>query len=84
LPLGGDNQFHCLVETSGFNSEPDAEKLGEFLESIMAEGIVVNGVLAENETQLQSLWACRGGISEASQHFGGVCKYDLSIPSPDL
>ena len=50
----------------------------------MGEEIVEDGVVAENETQLKNLWACREGISEASQHFGGVYKYDLSIPLPQL
>jgi hypothetical protein len=50
----------------------------------MEKEIVTDGVVAENETQAQNLWACREGVSEASQHFGGVYKYDLSIPLPDL
>ncbi|KAK6399946.1 D-lactate ferricytochrome c oxidoreductase [Oleoguttula sp. CCFEE 5521] len=50
----------------------------------MGEEIVSDGVDAENETQAQNLWQCREGISEASQHFGGVYKYDLSIPLPEL
>ncbi|KAK0918430.1 D-lactate ferricytochrome c oxidoreductase [Friedmanniomyces endolithicus] len=51
---------------------------------VMSEEIVSDGVVAESETQLQSLWACREGISEAGQHWGGVYKYDLSIPLPEL
>lgn len=84
LPLEGDYPFYCLVETSGSNTDHDSEKLNTFLEHVMGEEIVADGVVAENETQLQSLWACREGVSEASQHFGGVYKYDLSIPLPQL
>jgi len=84
LPLEGDHPFYCLVETSGSNTEHDSEKLNTFLEHVMGEGIVEDGVVAENETQLQNLWSCREGVSEASQHFGGVYKYDLSIPLPEL
>lgn len=84
LPLEGDHPFYCLVETSGSNTDHDSEKLNAFLEHVMGEGIVEDGVVAENETQLKNLWACREGISEASQHFGGVYKYDLSIPLPQL
>lgn len=84
LPLEGDYPFYCLVETSGSNTEHDSAKLNDFLEHVMGEEIVADGVVAENETQLQNLWACREGISEASQHWGGVYKYDLSIPLPHL
>lgn len=84
LPLEGDYPFYCLIETSGSNTDHDSEKLTAFLEHVMGEGIVEDGVVAENETQIQNLWACREGVSEASQHFGGVYKYDLSIPLPQL
>jgi len=84
LPLEGEHPFYCLIETSGSNTDHDSEKLNTFLEHVMGEEIVTDGVVAQDETQLQSLWACREGISEASQHFGGVYKYDLSIPLPEL
>lgn len=84
LPLESDYPFYCLVETSGSNTDHDGEKLNNFLEHVMGEGIVADGVVAENETQKGTLWACREGVSEASQHFGGVYKYDLSIPLPQL
>jgi FAD/FMN-containing dehydrogenase len=84
LPLADEHPFYCLIETSGSNSDHDSEKLTTFLEDVMEKEIVTDGVVAENETQAQNLWACREGVSEASQHFGGVYKYDLSIPLPDL
>ncbi|KAK5107926.1 hypothetical protein LTR62_000531 [Meristemomyces frigidus] len=84
LPLEGDHPFYCLIETSGSNTEHDKEKLDSFLEHVLGEEIVSDGVVSENETQLQSLWACREGISEAGQHWGGVYKYDLSIPLTKL
>nr|POE65698.1 putative d-lactate dehydrogenase, mitochondrial [Quercus suber] len=84
LPLEEEHPFYCLIETSGSNNEHDEEKLNNFLEHVMGEEIVSDGVVAQDETQLQSLWACREGISEASQHWGGVYKYDLSIPLAQL
>lgn len=84
LPLESEYPFYCLIETSGSNEDHDSEKMSAFLEHVMGEGIVEDGVLAENETQAANLWACREGVSEASQHFGGVYKYDVSIPLPEL
>ncbi|KAL4791573.1 hypothetical protein BDV19DRAFT_381438 [Aspergillus venezuelensis] len=83
-PLEGEYPFYCLVETSGSNAEHDMEKLEQFLESIMGEGIVADGVLAQDETQFQSIWRWREGITEALSHLGGTYKYDVSIPLPEL
>jgi FAD/FMN-containing dehydrogenase len=84
LPLESEHPFYCLIETSGSSVDHDGEKLSGFLEHVLQERVVADGVLAQDETQIQSLWACREGISEASQHFGGVYKYDVSIPLPRL
>ncbi|GIC90157.1 FAD-binding oxidoreductase [Aspergillus udagawae] len=83
-PLEGEYPFYCLVETSGSNAEHDMEKLEGFLEHIMGEGIVADGVLAQDETQFQSIWRWREGITEALSHLGGTYKYDVSIPLPEL
>ena len=83
-PLKGNYPFYCLVETSGSNSEHDSEKLENFLEYVLREEIVSDGVLAQDETQLKTLWSWREGIPESLGHWGGVYKYDLSIPISEL
>jgi FAD/FMN-containing dehydrogenase len=83
-PLEGDHPFYCLIETSGANAEHDSEKMEKFLEHVMGEEIVSDGVLAQDETQVKQLWAWREGITEAIGHFGGTYKYDLSIPIAEL
>ncbi|OJJ32798.1 hypothetical protein ASPWEDRAFT_137238 [Aspergillus wentii DTO 134E9] len=83
-PLEGEYPFYCVVETSGSNAEHDMAKLEGFLEHIMSEGIVADGVLAQDETQFHSIWRWREGITEALSHLGGTYKYDVSIPLPEL
>ena len=83
-PLEGEYPFYCLVETSGSNEEHDMAKLESFLESVMSDGIVADGVLAQDETQFQALWRWREGITEALSHLGGTYKYDVSIPLSEL
>ncbi|PGH30195.1 hypothetical protein GX50_07060 [[Emmonsia] crescens] len=83
-PLDGSYPFYCLVETSGSNGEHDNEKLEAFLEHVMGESIVADGVLAQDETQAQTLWRWREGITEALSHMGGTYKYDVSIPLVEL
>ena len=84
LPLEGEYPFYCLIETSGSNSDHDQEKLEKFLEHVMGEEIVSDGVLAQDQTQIRELWGCREGITESLGHWGGVYKYDLSIPISEM
>jgi FAD/FMN-containing dehydrogenase len=83
-PLENSHPFYCLIETSGSNSEHDNEKLQTFLEDVMEKEIVSDGVVAENETQVRNLWGWREAIPESLGHWGGVYKYDLSIPISEL
>jgi len=46
----------------------------------MEAEIVSDGVLAQDQTQVAELWSCREGITECLGHWGGVYKYDLSLP----
>ncbi|PFH61093.1 hypothetical protein XA68_18247 [Ophiocordyceps unilateralis] len=72
--------FYCLVETSGSDAGHDHEKLQRFLEHVLAEGIVHDGVVAQDATQSRALWAWREAVPECVGHWGGVYKYDVSIP----
>ncbi|WPK24704.1 hypothetical protein PUMCH_001987 [Australozyma saopauloensis] len=80
----GDYPFYVLIETSGSNRDHDMEKLETFLANAMEEGLVDDGIIAQDEAQSQSLWSWRESIPEASAHDGGVYKYDVSIPLKDL
>ncbi|KAG9240775.1 hypothetical protein BJ878DRAFT_429544 [Calycina marina] len=83
-PLEGKYPFYCLIETSGSNSDHDTEKLEKFLENVMENEIVLDGVVAQDETQIRALWSWREGVPECLGHWGGVFKYDLSIPISEL
>jgi FAD/FMN-containing dehydrogenase len=50
----------------------------------MSSEIVADGVLAQDASQAASLWSWREGIPECLGHWGGVYKYDLSIPLPQM
>jgi FAD/FMN-containing dehydrogenase len=84
MPLEGEYPFYCLIETSGSNADHDNEKLQAFLEHVMETEVVSDGVLAQDQTQIQELWSWREGITECLGHDGGVYKYDLSIPIGEL
>ena len=52
----------CVNETSGSNKEHDDEKLETFLGNAMEEGLVDDGIIAQDEAQIQSLWSWRESI----------------------
>lgn len=76
--------FYVLIETSGSSKEHDDEKLENFLANQMEEGLVDDGIIAQDETQLKNLWSWRESIPESSTMNGGVYKYDVSLPLKDL
>ena len=83
-PLDGAHPFYCLIETSGSDAEHDGAKLDAFLERVMEKDIVADGVVAQDETQAKAFWGWREGIPETLGHWGGVYKYDVSIPIDSL
>ncbi|KAF9911679.1 hypothetical protein EC991_002797 [Linnemannia zychae] len=83
-PLESLHNFYVLIETSGSNKDHDDEKLNSFLEGLMGDEVVQDGVVAQDTTQIQNLWAIREGIPEACSKAGAVYKYDISMPVPVL
>ncbi|EFN52862.1 hypothetical protein CHLNCDRAFT_26350 [Chlorella variabilis] len=79
-PLSRAAPLYVLVETSGSSAAHDGEKLGGFLEGVMAAGLVLDGVLAQDGGQARAMWHLREGITEGLRHRGAIYKYDVSLP----
>jgi FAD/FMN-containing dehydrogenase len=58
----------------------DNQKLSGLLEHLMENEMVLDGVLAQDQTQFASLWSLRELLPEACGKAGSVYKYDLSVP----
>lgn len=83
LPLS-PYKFYVLIETTGSDESYDKAKLEAFLLRSMEDGLVADGVIAQDISQASNFWRIREGISEASVKVGAVYKYDLSIPVEKL
>ncbi|TPX58086.1 hypothetical protein PhCBS80983_g03398 [Powellomyces hirtus] len=83
-PFETDVPFYVLIETSGSNKDHDDEKLSAFLDHVMTEGLVEDGALAQDTTQVAGMWNIRETITESLAKEGGNYKYDLSVPVPKL
>ncbi|ORX53480.1 FAD-binding domain-containing protein [Hesseltinella vesiculosa] len=74
-----DAPFYALVETQGSRDDHDKLKLEHYLESLMAEDVVLDGVLAQDDKQMRSLWQWREKIPEAIVACGPALTYDVSM-----
>ncbi len=50
----------------------------------MEKGLVQDGVLAQDSTQMTDFWKIREGIPEACVKAGPIYKYDISLPLTHL
>ncbi len=65
------------------SSEPDSDLktlIEHTLAAALADGLINNAVVAENQTQAQKLILLRENIVEAQQFIGGSIKHDVSVP----
>lgn len=75
-------KFYVLLETGGSDRIHDEDKLNKFLEKVMSDELVVDGVVAQDQTQQIQFWSRREGIPEACSKLPGlVHKFDLSFPA---
>eukprot|EP00026_Physarum_polycephalum_P005573 Phypoly_transcript_05608.p1 GENE.Phypoly_transcript_05608~~Phypoly_transcript_05608.p1 ORF type:complete len:372 (+),score=61.33 Phypoly_transcript_05608:722-1837(+) len=84
-PFSAPHEFYVLVETSGSNEKHDIDKLNSFLEEIMNDKLVDDGVIAQDAAQASSLWSLREQVAEAGQRLctneKSLYRYDISLPS---
>jgi FAD/FMN-containing dehydrogenase len=83
-PLEERYPFYVLIETSGSNKDHDDAKLESFLENALTEEIIMDGTVAQDDSQLKNIWAWREMIPEKSTKYGGVYKYDVSLPLGEM
>lgn len=76
--------YYILVETHGTNSQHDEEKMQLFLQRSFEAGVVLDGVLAQDLTQVLALWKIRDCCNPAVASQGYTYKYDVSLPMSDF
>jgi FAD/FMN-containing dehydrogenase len=64
MPIAGDYPAYVLMEISGSGLVDTADLMGRFLEGVMEDGLVLDGVIASSRAQAQSLWLFREGMNE--------------------
>ena len=88
LPLSTQAEHYALIELA--TPRPNAglrQTLESVLEAAMADGEVLDAVIAESEAQRAAIWKLREEHSEAQKREGASVKNDVSVPVsrvPDL
>ena len=73
---------YVLFEISVFNDDASGSRtsLENWLASALHTQVINNGVLAQNLSQRETLWALRENISEAQAKTGLNIKHDIALP----
>lgn len=83
-PINGEHSFYALLETQGSKQEHDQEKLDGYLGRLLEKGVAVDGVMAQDAKQVNTLWAWREKIPESISKSGTAMTYDVAMEVPLL
>lgn len=74
-PFSAPAAGYVLMEVEG----PLDASLEGWLETVMGEGLVVDGVLARSASERRALWGYRENITESLAHLGLMHKNDVAV-----
>jgi FAD/FMN-containing dehydrogenase len=82
LPLGAP--MYALIEALGNDERRDAEAFEELLERSMADGLVLDAVVARSERERANLFAVRDELGEAFAPLRPIIVFDVSMALADM
>jgi FAD/FMN-containing dehydrogenase len=81
LPLADSYLWQVLLELGDtWRDSPLTEMLDAVLNPMLADGTVLDALVASSEAQAQALWRVRESIPEAQKIEGFSIKHDISMP----
>jgi FAD/FMN-containing dehydrogenase len=80
MPMAADYPAYVLMEISGSGLVDVDDLMSRFLEGVMADGLVVDGVVAASQAQARNLWLFREGMNEGQAKRGRHLRTDVSVP----
>jgi len=80
MPIASDYAAYVLMEISGSGLVDTSDLMSRFLEGVMDDGLVLDGVIASSRAQAQSLWMFREGMNEGQALRGAHMRTDISVP----
>lgn len=80
MPIAADYPAYVLMEISGSGLVDVEDLMHRFLEGVMEEGLVLDGVVAASKAQSRNLWLFREGMNEGQARRGAHLRTDVSVP----
>ncbi len=80
MPIADNYAAYVLMEISGSGLVDTGDLMSRFLEGVMEDGLVLDGVIASSRAQAQSLWLFREGMNEGQALRGAHMRTDISVP----
>jgi len=77
LPFTESCPWYVLIETA---TGGDSEVLENALMSAADDSLLLDAVVAKNDTEAAKFWRLRHSIAEAERHEGTGLKHDISVP----
>jgi FAD/FMN-containing dehydrogenase len=68
--------WYLLLEMA----DPPEGTADVFVAALAEAGLMLDGTIAQSESQRQALWALRENLSEAQRFEGGSIKHDVAVP----
>ena len=79
-PLAGAHPWALLIEITSPQARGALPMLEALLEDALEDGLIVDAVVAQDETQARAFWMLREGQSAAQKGQGAAWKHDVSVP----
>ncbi len=79
-PLESRPPWYVLVEVADARAGAAEAALEQLLEGALADGLISDAAVAQNESQAKAFWALREGQSAAQKSEGTAWKHDVSVP----
>ncbi|MFN3278101.1 MAG: FAD-binding oxidoreductase [Paracoccus hibiscisoli] len=84
LPMPDTHPAYALIEISGSGLVDIDDLMARFLEGVFADGLALDGVVAQSQAQAAALWAVREGMNEGQARRGRHLRSDVSVPLSQL
>ncbi|MFP6808672.1 MAG: FAD-binding oxidoreductase [Pseudomonadales bacterium] len=77
-PLSQDYNYYILVEALGGNLEGDSERFLDVLSKSLEDGIIVDAVIAQSQSERDAMWAIRDDVGQVGQ-IAPIFAFDISV-----
>lgn len=79
-PVGETDGWHLFVELADSHAEELDARMLSVLEAAFAEELLLDGMIAQNLSQIEAMWKVRHSVTEANMRVGVSITSDSAVP----